>query len=216
MDSVNEVLQNLRGSYLGAKFDIENTDKNPAVQFEQWMKEAISAFCDEPNAFVLSTIAQGKPRGRVLLLKGLQNEKFFFYTNYESAKAGEIKSNDNVCLTFLWLPLHRQVRIEGKVALLDSHSSDDYFQTRPRGSQIGAIASPQSQQIAGRQELERRFMEVEKQFSGQEKIKRPDNWGGYAVTPEYYEFWQGRSNRMHDRISYGPTKSGWERYRLAP
>jgi pyridoxamine 5'-phosphate oxidase len=216
MKDVNQVLQNLRGSYLGANFDIEDTDVNPSLQFEKWLKEAINAGCDEPNAFVLSTLEGNKPRARVLLLKGLHQEKFVFYTNYASAKGREIKQNDNVALTFLWLPLQRQVRIEGKISLVDAATADEYFMIRPRGSQLGAIASPQSQKIASRQELEQRFQQVEKQYAGQDKIQRPANWGGYAVTPDYYEFWQGRSNRMHDRISYELQDGKWQRYRLAP
>jgi pyridoxamine 5'-phosphate oxidase len=216
MENVNEVLQNLRGSYLGAKFDLKDADHDPVVQFEKWLKEAISSLCDEPNAFTLSTVSGMRPRGRVVLLKGITQNKFVFYTNYGSAKGNEIRNNDLVALTFLWLPLQRQVRIEGRVTMVDPEASDAYFKIRPRGSQIGAIASPQSQKISTREELEQRFLQVAAELEGQDSITRPTSWGGYQVTPDYFEFWQGRSNRLHDRISYELTAEGWQRYRLAP
>jgi pyridoxamine 5'-phosphate oxidase len=152
----------------------------------------------------------------VLLLKGIEEGKFVFYTNYESAKAGELQVNSRAALTFLWLPLQRQIRIEGAITKISSQQSDDYFQKRPRGSQLGAIASPQSRKVNSREEIEQLFRVAEEKFSSFEKIPRPQNWGGYAIEASYLEFWQGRNNRLHDRICYEKTGLKWERFRLAP
>jgi pyridoxamine 5'-phosphate oxidase len=180
------------------------------------LKEAINGQCDEPNAFTLSTVSHNKPRGRVLLLKGLHQGDFVFYTNYSSAKGQEMETNSHVAMTFLWLPLQRQVRIEGTVTKVDAALSDDYFSKRPRGSQLGAIASPQSQKVSSRQVLEKLFSEVQSNFGDNKPLKRPESWGGYALSPEYIEFWQGRDNRMHDRIAYEKENGLWTLSRLAP
>lgn len=213
---INETLENLRVSYQASKLDIEDCHKDPIVQFDQWLEEAIKSKCDEPNAFVLSTVSQGKPRGRVLLLKGVTEKEFIFYTNYESSKGHEIKENDNVSLTFLWLPLQRQIRIEGKANKVTPEMSDQYFHKRPRGSQLGAIASPQSARVSSRKELEELFKKTDEMFQNVESLPRPAHWGGYKISPTYIEFWQGRNNRMHDRIAYEKKDALWEIYRLAP
>lgn len=215
-NQVTETLQNLRRRYSQSSFDLKDCAADPAEQMSLWLNDAISGQCDEPNAFILSTCLDGKPRARVLLLKGLENGKLYFYTNYQSSKGSEIGKNDSVAMTFLWLPLQRQVRIEGKVTLSTPQESDEYFHKRPRGSQLGAIASPQSSRVSSRSELEKWFRDAEEKYKNLEKLPRPAHWGGYTVTPEYYEFWQGRDNRMHDRVSYQKNKSGWDIFRLAP
>lgn len=213
---LNQTLENLRGYYLDAKFDLADCSADPIEQFDQWLENAISTKCEEPNAFVLSTAKNSRPRARVLLLKGIHEGQFIFYTNYKSAKANEIAVNDRVAMTFLWLPLHRQIRIEGHISKVDSKTSEEYFHKRPRGSQLGAIASPQSQKMSSREELEKLFQEAALKFEGIDTLPRPTNWGGYEISPDYFEFWQGRPNRMHDRICYEKDSDKWERYRLAP
>lgn len=212
---INQTLENLRGTYLDAKFDIDDCHADPIIQFDKWLENAVTSKCDEPNAFVLSTVLENQPRARVLLLKGIHEGHFVFYTNYDSAKGKEINLNDKVAMTFLWLPLHRQIRIEGVVSKVDPSLSDEYFHKRPRGSQLGAVASPQSQKVNSREQLEKFFHSAEEKFKNQD-IPRPANWGGYGLEPTYIEFWQGRNNRMHDRICYEKSDSGWQRYRLAP
>lgn len=213
---INQTLENLRVSYQDAPFDIKDCHQDPTTQFDLWLEHAIATKCDEPNAFVLSTAKNNKPHARVVLLKGLHQNDFVFYTNYKSAKAHEIETNDNVAMTFLWLPLHRQVRIEGVISKVSEDISEDYFHKRPRGSQLGAIASPQSSKVKSRDELEKLFQEAEKKYAGVEKLPRPVQWGGYRINPTYMEFWQGRNNRMHDRICYEKKGSSWELHRLAP
>ena len=213
---MNAVLQDLRVRYQAAKLDISDCRSVPLEQLDQWIKEAIESGCDEPNAFVLSTIRGKRPRARVVLLKGIQQDKVIFYTNYNSAKGEEIKKNEKVSMTFLWLPLQRQVRIEGTVVKIDSKISNEYFNSRPRGSQLGAIASPQSKKVKDRAELEKLFANTEKKFSKVAVLPRPKNWGGYAVIPDYVEFWQGRDNRLHDRVCFELKKKSWKLFRLAP
>ena len=214
--SINETLENLRGDYRRAPFDVADCNSNPEVQFNHWFQNAVAGQCDEPNAFVLSTIDNNRPRARVVLLKGIHEGKFVFYTNYLSAKGSEVSSNPNVAMTFLWLPLQRQIRIEGKIQKVDPALSDDYFQKSPRGNQIGAIASPQSQKVSSLAALETYFNETEKKLINQSELIRPAHWGGYSIEPEYFEFWQGRENRMHDRIAYQKNLHGWQLSRLAP
>ncbi len=213
----NKTLENLRVSYQASRLDIEDCGPDPVLQFDRWLEEAITSACDEPNAFVLSTAKENRPRARVLLLKGLRESDLVFYTNYQSAKGHELDNNQHVALNFLWLPLQRQVRIEGVVSKISPEDSDEYFHKRPRGSQIGAIASPQSKRINDRESLEKLFREAEERLRDVEVLPRPRNWGGYKVAPTYFEFWQGRANRLHDRIIYEKTNSGsWDTYRLAP
>lgn len=213
---INETLENLRVSYQASKLDINDCNPDPIIQFDLWLEHAIETKCDEPNAFVLSTVRDGQPRGRVVLLKGVHENQLFFYTNYNSAKGSEIALNDKVSMTFLWLPLQRQVRIEGTVSKVPDHYSEDYFHKRPRGSQLGAIASPQSSRVESREALEKMFKETEEKFKSSETLPRPAHWGGYGVTPNYMEFWQGRNNRMHDRVCYEMKNANWEKFRLAP
>jgi len=213
---INKTLENLRVNYRHASLDVKDIHANPIEQFNQWLQEAINSMCDEPNAFVLSTVASGRPRSRVVLLKGLNNNQFVFYTNYLSHKGHELLNNPYASMNFLWLPLQRQVRIEGKIQKVSPELSDDYFQKRPRGNQLGAIASPQSQTIKDRESLESLFNDAEKKFANTATLERPLHWGGYSITPDYFEFWQGRESRMHDRISYKKENDQWIISRLAP
>lgn len=192
-----------------------NTD--PVKQFSTWFDEAVKAEVNEPNAMHLATItADGRPSGRMVLLKGIQPEGFTFYTNFQSNKGKELEQQPACCLTFFWPELERQVRIEGVTERLSDASSEQYFQSRPRGSQIGAWASPQSAVIKDRKILEERMHSLELKFSGNTPIQKPRQWGGYLVRPFLIEFWQGRSNRLHDRIRYLLAGEKWEIRRLAP
>jgi pyridoxamine 5'-phosphate oxidase len=214
--NMNETLENLRVSYRHSSLDTKDCDPNPRLQFDKWFEDAVKSKCDEPNAFVLSTVKNNRPRGRVVLLKGIHQEQFVFYTNYQSAKGQEIETCTYVSMTFLWLPLQRQVRIEGRIQKVDPILSDDYFQKRPLGNQIGAVASPQSKKVESRAELEQLFHEAEEKSKIDTYLARPENWGGYSILPDYFEFWQGRDSRMHDRIIYEKSEAGWNLGRLAP
>lgn len=213
---INNTLENLRVNYRHASLDVRDTQSDPVKQFNQWLQEAINSQCDEPNAFVLSTISSNRPRSRVVLLKGIVDSEFIFYTNYLSHKGHEIDANPFVSMNFLWLPLQRQVRIEGKITKTSSNISDDYFQKRPRGNQLGAIASPQSQKIKDRESLETLFKETDSKFANTEILQRPLHWGGYSIQPDYFEFWQGRESRMHDRLAFTKENNHWVISRLAP
>lgn len=212
---INDTLENLRVNYRKAALDISDCDRDPLVQFNQWFQESINSKCDEPNAFVLSTVRNQQPRGRVVLLKGINEGQFTFYTNYKSKKGEELAVNSLVSMTFLWLPLQRQVRIEGVVTKAPVELSDEYFHKRPRGNQLGAIASPQSQRITTREQLEKLFNDTELKYQSS-PIERPAHWGGYCISPTYFEFWQGRESRMHDRIVYEEMNGKWSLGRLAP
>lgn len=214
---LNETLENLRESYQGQQLDIESCDPDPEKQFDLWLEHAIDSKCDEPNAFVLSSVDKHhRPHARVVLLKGIHQGEFVFFTNYDSAKGIEVNENNHVAITFIWLPLARQVRIEGTIKKIAADKSVEYFHKRPRGSQIGAIASPQSKKLSSRAELEKLFSEVEERYKNQEVLPMPQHWGGYGILPSYFEFWQGRQNRLHDRISYKKIDGHWQRARLAP
>ncbi len=208
---------NQRTNYEGKPLLESSVDPDPVVQLREWIEEAEATGLEEPNALVLSTVdATGNPSARNVLLRGLaDNGVMEFFTNWESHKAHEIASNPNVCVLFSWLSLKRQVRVRGYATMLSDAESDDYFATRPRETQIGAWASPQSRVISGRDELERMFAEMEDHFEGQ-VVPRPPHWGGYGVSPTSYEFWQGRANRLHDRLHYWRHGDGWQIERLAP
>lgn len=203
-----------------SKGNLLETDvlEEPIQQFKKWFSEAISAEVVEPNAMVLSTVDQHhSPSSRVVLLKDIKDNGFSFFTNYESRKAQDMLQNPKVSLLFFWPELQRQVRIEGTVGKLPSADSDEYFASRPRGSRIGAIASPQSHVIANRKELENKVDLITDEFSDIDNIPRPEFWGGYLVEPTLVEFWQGRSSRLHDRIVYELTNQfNWLIKRLAP
>ena len=210
-------LANIRKDYRKATLDVASVDKDPLRQFEKWFGEALSSEVMEPNAMNLATVnEQGKPSARMVLLKGLENNRFHFYTNYQSKKGKELDKNPACALTFFWPELERQVRIEGIASRVDPHLSDTYFQSRPRESQEGAWASPQSIMIESRKILEQRLGEIQKKFEGQSVLPRPRQWGGFQVEPFEVEFWQGGAGRLHDRIAYVKVDGLWRIYRLAP
>lgn len=207
----------IRREYSKATLDVSTVHQDPITQFEAWFEEALMAKVIEPNAMNLSTVNEsGKPSSRIVLLKGIENRKLVFYSNYQSKKGKELDTNSACALTFFWPDLERQVRIEGVAQKVDTSISERYFQSRPRGSQIGAWASPQSSLIEGRSILEERVTRMEKKFQDQPVLPKPHQWGGYEVDPYVFEFWQGRPSRLHDRIEYTRTDNGWKIYRLAP
>jgi pyridoxamine 5'-phosphate oxidase len=207
----------LRNEYLKATLDVSTVNPDPVVQFELWFQEALQAQVIEPNAMTLSTVnEQGKPSSRIVLLKGVENKRLLFYTNYQSKKGKELEKNSACALTFFWPDLERQVRIEGVAERVDPKISESYFQSRPRASQIGAWASPQSSVIKDRALLEQRAEDIEKKFYGVHALPKPHQWGGYQVEPFLMEFWQGRAGRLHDRVEYSKVDGVWKIYRLAP
>jgi len=215
-DSLN--LADLRKEYTLKDLTVEQTAPDPFVQFRIWLAEALQAQVPEPNAMHVATVSStGKPSGRIVLLKELDNKGFVFYTNYTSRKGQELTQNAWASLTFFWPELERQVRVEGRTEKTSPQQSDIYFQSRPRGSQMGAWASPQSQFIPSREILENNLAKLKQQFGENSLIPRPQHWGGYHVLPESVEFWQGRASRLHDRILYTKTIEGsWQKHRLAP
>lgn len=212
------MILHLRQDYESDSLKISDMDAEPANQFHHWFQDALKADIKEPNAMTLATATpDGKPSARVVLLKDYGPDGFTFFTNYGSRKSAELDRNPYVALVFLWLGLHRQVRIEGQVERLSAAASETYFQSRPRGSQIGAWASPQSRVLQDRDWLLDRVKTIEKEYKGQEKLPLPDFWGGYLVKPTLFEFWQGQTSRLHDRFQYTPKAGGgWSVQRLAP
>lgn len=209
-------IANIRKDYTLKSLELEKVRDTPIDQFNIWMDEALKSQVIEPNAMNISTVnSDNRPSSRIVLLKGVDHG-FLFFTNYESRKGIELKDIPYAALTFFWPELERQVRVEGGVEMVAPEISDKYFLSRPIGSQIGAWSSPQSQTIPNRTFLEDREKEITRKFQ-KEAITRPKNWGGYRVTPYYMEFWQGRSNRLHDRIAFRKEHSGsWTKERLAP
>lgn len=195
----------------------EELDPSPFAQFQNWFSAAENAGLIHPNAFTLATSGnERRPAARMLLLKGFDDKGFVFYTNSESKKGNDFSENPNASICFWWGVLERQVRIDGEVELVDESAADLYFASRPRGSQIGAWASPQSSVIESREVLESRYREIEKQYEGKD-IPRPPYWQGYILIPRTIEFWQGRPDRLHDRLRYTQVAQGnWEIERLAP
>ena len=202
---------------LPAVLDEQNVDPNPIDLFRLWFDAAARSGSRLPDSMTLATATKdGKPSARVVLLKQFDNDGFVFYTNYNSSKARELEENPRAALVMYWTVLDRQVRVEGSVARVSAAQSDEYFQTRPRESQLGALASPQSEVVESRDVLEKRYAELDELY-GQRPIERPDHWGGYRLKPERIEFWQNRTGRLHDRILYQRDASGaWSIQRLAP
>ena len=210
-------LTSIRKEYSLQSLEINQVAKDPFLQFSQWLKEAVEAEVLEVNAMCLSTVSKdGFPNSRVVLLKEL-DEGFVFFTNYESAKGKELESNPKASLTFFWAEIERQVRIVGTVSKVSTEESDAYFLSRPYGSQLGAWASPQSQEIVSRDVIETNQKDLERKFT-ELAIIRPPHWGGYRLVPHRVEFWQGRPSRLHDRICYEKVlgSSSWKVVRLAP
>lgn len=210
-------IADLRSEYSSQTLLEQDVAADPVVQFEKWWHQAIEAEIEEPNAMTLATASvDGVPSARIVLLKGFDRKGFVFFTNYRSYKGRQLEENPKACLVFFWKELERQVRIVGLVNPVGAEESDDYFQSRPVGSQLGALTSPQSEVITGREWLDEQYREMEAQFRGK-AIERPSYWGGYRVQPVIVEFWQGRPSRLHDRIQYSLQEGGdWKIERLAP
>jgi len=207
----------LRQHYALESLSKADVRPDPIAQFAYWFEEALNSQLIEPNAMTLATASpDGQPSARTVLLKGYGNEGFTFFTNYESRKGVELMANPRASLLFTWLEIQRQIRIEGLIEKIGAEASLEYFQSRPRESQIGAWASPQSKVISNRAVLEEREAAVEKRFEGLEKLPLPPNWGGFLLRPDALEFWQGRLSRLHDRILYTRNGKGWQIERLAP
>lgn len=205
----------IRKDYSLKTLNINDLCNSPIDQFNVWFQEALASKVIEINAMTLSTIGEdGFPNGRIVLLKEVDSG-FVFFTNYNSQKGQELAKHPVASLTFFWPELERQVRIKGQIEKVSSKMSDEYFFSRPIGSQIGAWASPQSHKIASREELEQKQKEIENQFENT-PITRPPHWGGYRLTPSYVEFWQGRPSRLHDRVCYEENNGSWELSILAP
>jgi len=211
-------LQNMRQDDSAAELTEDSTKADPIKQFEKWFNEAVESGQHEPNAMTLSTSTyDGRPSGRIVLLKGFDASGFMFYTNYLSRKGKEITKNPLGALTFFWGTLERQVRIEGTIEKLSKEQSEKYFHTRPRKSQMGAVASPQSQEIPDRELLEKKMDQLVEEYGDDKDIPKPSFWGGYVLKPRLVEFWQGRRSRLHDRILYKKIDNkNWKKVRLAP
>jgi pyridoxamine 5'-phosphate oxidase len=209
-------LQDIRKDYASKSLDLRDVNSDPIQQFKVWMNEALGSDLPEPTAMHLATLSpSGTPAGRMVLLKGVE-EGFVFFTNYESRKGKELLMHPQAALTFFWAELERQIRIEGIVRKLDAKKSDEYFDSRPYESKVGAISSPQSQVVPSREYLEDLY-QANLATNAPQEIKRPDHWGGFELVPTYIEFWQGRPSRMHDRIAYSLQQEGtWKLSRLAP
>ena len=212
-------IDSLRQEYSARELNRNDLHHDPFQQFEHWFEEAMAAEVLEPNAFILSTISQdGFPSGRTLLLKGFDRDGFVFYTNYRSQKGRDISANPKVSITFLWKEIQRQIRIQGEARKTDEESATRYFKSRPRASQLGAWASPQSELVESRQSLIDNYQNVEKEYHNLQALPKPGHWGGYVVRPHQFEFWQGRPSRLHDRFRYRrqPENESWKIERLAP
>jgi pyridoxamine 5'-phosphate oxidase len=214
---MNSSIADLRQEYSSQSLLENDVASDPITQFDKWWQQAIASELVEPNAMTLATASSdGMPSARIVLLKGFDKKGFVFFTNYKSYKAMQLDENPKACLVFFWKELERQVRIVGLVKKINEKDSDEYFHSRPIGSQVGAWASPQSQVIKDRNWLDNHYLEIASQFK-EEDIERPLHWGGYVVQPVIVEFWQGRPSRLHDRIQYTLEENGqWRIERLAP
>lgn len=213
--SIAPSLANLRKNYERAELNEDASHADPLCQFDQWLQEAIASKVPEPNAMTLATVAANlRPSTRVVLIKGYDTEGIVWYTNYDSRKGKELEANPYAALQFHWVELERVVRIEGLVQRVSGPESDEYFQSRPLDSRIGAWASPQSQVISGRSVLVANAVKYGAQFML--RPPRPPHWGGFRLVPDQWEFWQGRKNRLHDRLRYQKIANLWQRERLAP
>ena len=210
-------IADIRKNYSQKKLSEKKAEADPMKQFAKWWKQAVESKIDEVNAMTLATASSdGIPAARIVLLKGVEENGFIFFTNYESFKGQQLSENPKACLVFFWKELERQVRITGLVEKISTAASDAYFHSRPAASQVGAIASPQSRIIENREWLDAHYKGLRKQLK-EETIQRPEHWGGYIVKPVIIEFWQGRPSRLHDRLQYSLEENGkWKIERLAP
>ena len=214
--AMNKQLWRLGEQYEGTPLDPADCDPDPIVEFRRWFQTAVDAQLPTVNAATLATVdVRGRPAARIVLLKDVDDRGFVFFTNYDSRKGRDLAAHPFAALVAFWEPLHRQVRIEGAIERVDAADSDAYFATRPRGSQLGAIASPQSMPIGSRAELAQRVAEAEQALGGAAPI-RPAHWGGYRLVPDMVELWQGQPSRLHDRVRYRREGEHWVRDRLAP
>ena len=217
MEIENNSIHHLRKEYASRSLGIDDVNVDPIKQFDIWFSEAMKVIDHEVNVMTLATASKsGQPSARIVLLKGFDRSGFTFFTNYDSRKGKEIMENPNASLLFYWYELERQIRIEGTIQRISQEESKVYFQSRPKGSQIGAHASPQSEVIKSREELTAKVEQLNKAYAEDKVLPLPDNWGGYKVSANVIEFWQGRPNRLHDRIRYTQDEDGWKIERLAP
>ncbi len=210
-------ISDIRSDYKKNKLDEKHVLSHPIRQFEKWFEEALASVVIEPNAMNLATVSKSNtPTSRIVLLKSIEKDGFVFYTNYQSNKGKELEENPQAALNFFWPELERQVRIQGVVDKVSKEKSEAYFKSRPRASQIGAWASPQSAVIADRKILEDREKQLNERFAKDEQLPKPEQWGGYILKPLAVEFWQGRPSRLHDRLIYTLEGENWKISRLAP
>lgn len=216
MDHLREQIIKLREDFTKGTLNETDVNENPALQFEKWLAQAVEAKVPEVQAMTLATVSEdGKPASRIVYLREFEHNQFWFYGNYNSKKAKHMEKNPNISLSFFWPELERQIRIEGTVIKCHPSNSDEYYNNRPYESKIGSWASNQSGELTSREELINKVEELKKQFTP-ETIKRPDFWGGWILQATYYEFWQGRKSRLHDRIVYSLENNVWKIKRLAP
>lgn len=215
MSDSTKNIADIRQEYLLAALDEATVGKDPLAFFKKWFDDAVSSEVGEANAMTLATVdKEMQPHARIVLLKGLEQDGFVFYTNYDSDKGHQIADNPRASIVFFWKELERQVRIEGRLEKTSAVESDQYFHSRPKGSQLGAWSSPQSKKIISRDILEEHFNEFQQKYP--DNVPRPEHWGGYRLMPHKIEFWQGRGNRMHDRIVFEKLGDIWDKYRVAP